>query len=145
MSEIASPPPAPSNWKPATVPPAYRARVLPVEEWERLRALPFGKEGLPDPQLAMIVVVENADGQIVGTWAAQTMVMLDGLWKDPEAAKEAPVAPLLLRTMKDLLREREIVTSFTLISDPQVMVLAVKAGFTRASGDLWMLQLDGEH
>lgn len=128
---------------PPTARPTYVTRVLPVDEWERLRDLPFGSQGLPDPQLAMIIVSEDPAGAIVGVWAAATQVMLDGLWVDPNH-RDTPIAGQLLRQMKALLTERAITTSFTLISDPQVMALAVKAGFVRAPGDLWMLQLPVE-
>jgi hypothetical protein len=135
---LGSAPPAPSTTRPT-----YATRLLPVEEWEKLRALPFGANGLPNPDLTMILVDELEDGTIVGIWAAQTMIMLDGLWVDP-AHRDTPVAGQLLRGMRAELAARDLHTSFTLISDPHVMVLAVKAGFTRAPGDLWMLQLGAE-
>lgn len=118
----------------------YHTRLLPIAEWDKLKAFPFAAHGLPDPDLSMILVDELADGTIVGIWAALTAVHLDGLWVDP-AHRDSPVAGQLLRGMKAALQERGITTSFTLIQDANVMVLAHKAGFIRAPGDLWILTL----
>ena len=86
------------------------------------------------------MVTEDAQGTIVGIWAAMTAVHLDGLWVDP-AHHGSVVAGQLLRGMQGLLQQHQIWTSFTIIQDSAVMVLAHKAGFVRAPGDLWMLQL----
>lgn len=115
-------------------------RELPTEEWDRLIGLPFAANGLPDPALAAIVVAEQ-DGRIVGVWAALTAVHLDGLWVDP-AERGTTVAGRLLREMKTLLLDRGVTVSFTMVSDPQVAILAYKAGFTRYPGDLFMLQME---
>ena len=115
-------------------------RVLPVEEWPRVAHLPFATNGLPDPQLALILVAEEA-GEIVGIWSALTAVHLDGLWVSPEA-RGTTVAARLLRGMKALLTTKAIPVSFTMISAPEVAILAYKAGFTRYPGDLYMLQLE---
>lgn len=142
-AEVATPPPAP--------PPAgggtYHTRLLASNEWaegtplrEQLLSLPYGANGLPDPNLALIIVTETPDGQIVGIWSAATMVMLDGLWVDPNH-RDSIVAGQLLRVMKQELALRDISTSFTLIDDQGVAALAHKAGFVRAKWDLWILDL----
>lgn len=118
----------------------YHTRLLPITEWDKLRDFPFAANGLPDPDLSMILVDELADGTIVGIWAALTAVHLDGLWVDP-AHRDSPVAGQLLRGMKAALQERGITVSFTMVQDANVMVLAHKAGFIRAPGDLWILTL----
>ena len=122
---------------------SYQTRVLPVEEWDRLRDLPFATNGLPDPAFSQVIVTETTEGQIVGLWAMLTAVHLDGLWTD-SAHRGTVVAGQLLATMKDQLAALGITVSFTVISDPQVMVLAHKAGFTRYPGDLWILQTPAE-
>lgn len=126
--------------------PYVTVRPLPPEEWERLRALPlFSKYGLPDPRLTRVIVAETPEGQIVGTWAALTTVHLDGLWVD-EAYRKANVAPKLLRRMKAMLSELGIVHSFTMVDhgNPEVLILALKAGFTRVPMDLLFLDLTEE-
>lgn len=120
--------------------PAYATRVLPPDEWEKLRALPFASNGLPDPETTVIFVDETAAGQIIGVWGIFLQPMLDGLWSDPEH-RGTLVAGRLLAAMKAFLQAQGITYAFTVISDPQVMILAHKAGFTRAPGDLWMLQV----
>lgn len=117
-------------------------RQLPPDEWERLRALPFATNGLPpNPELTAILVAENAEGAIVGVWAAMTAVHLDGLWVAPEYRRTSRVAMKLLRGMKDMLLRLGVVQSFTIASSTEVLVLALKAGFQRMHGDLCFLDL----
>jgi len=126
-----------------TAPPATAAsttpRVLPPEEWDRLRDFAFATNGLPDPTTSVIIVVETATGEIVGIWAMLLQPVLDGLWVDP-AHRSTLVAGQLLRTMKAFLQEFEIPAAFTVISDDSVRTLAAKAGFTKVPGDLWILE-----
>ncbi len=129
-SSVASPP------APTTQP--YTVRRLPVAEWDRLRPLPFAAHGLPPPELTIVVVAEDAAGEIVGLWAAMTAVHLDGLWVTP-GHRGTTIAGRLLKAMKAVLAEHAVVRAFTVISDGAVMALAHKAGFVRAPGDLWML------
>lgn len=133
-SEVGAPPPvAPS---PAT----YRTRLLPPEEWDKLLPLPFATRGLPDPTVAMIVVDETPAGEIVGLWSVMLQPMLDGLWVHPDH-RHTVIASQLLRAMKGVLQAHGIRLGFTVVSDPAVMALAHKAGFTRAPGDLWILEV----
>jgi hypothetical protein len=142
MPDVGTAPPA----APPTLYGAYTPRVLPPDEWERLRDLPFATNGLPDPATSVIIVTETAQGEIVGLWALLLQPMLDGLWVHPDHRQTATrhgsvIAGHLLRTMKAFLQEFAIPAAFTVISDPAVMTLAVKAGFERAPGDLWILTL----
>jgi hypothetical protein len=116
-------------------------RLLPVEEWHRLEGLPFAQNGLPDPNLARILVAETPEGEIVGIWAAMAAVHLDGLWVAPSYRRASWVAVKLLKAMKVLLIELGIVQSFTIIESAEVLALATKAGFTRIRGDLCLLDL----
>lgn len=118
----------------------YTTRLLPVEEWDRLLVYPFATNGLPNPDFTMILVAEDGAGEIVGIWAVMTAVHLDGLWVHPEH-RGTSIAGRLLTEMKAVLRRYKLWLSFTIVSDPAVMVLAHKAGFVRAPGDLWMLNL----
>ncbi len=121
---------------------ALHARELPPEEWEKLRGLPFATHGLPDPALAAICVLETETGEIVGVWAAQTAVHLEGLWIAPEYRTHPVAGTKLLHGMKTLLKTHHIPVSFTLTSEEAVLVMALRAGFTRWHGDLLMLQIE---
>ena len=138
VETFGGPPPAPSSVVP--IRPTYVTRQLPPEEWERLRDLPFAANGLPDPETTLILVDEIPAGEIVGIWALFLQPFLDGLWVHPEH-RHTVIAGQLLREMKALLQAHGITTAFTVVSDPAVMTLAYKAGFARAPGDLWLLQL----
>jgi hypothetical protein len=128
-----------------TVTQTVTIRQLPPEEWDRLRDLPFARGGLPDPSLAAILVAETESGEIVGLWAAMTTVMLDGLWIAP-AHRNTPtrIAGKLLHGMKTLLGQLGVVRAVTLVQTTDVLVLALKAGFTRVTGDLCLLDLQGD-
>jgi N-acetylglutamate synthase-like GNAT family acetyltransferase len=116
-------------------------RVLPPEEHHRLVDFPFAERGLPNPDRTVILVAENEAGAIVGVWAALTVVHLDGLWVAPDYRRSSRVAVQLLRTMKQVLTQLGILQSFTYTESADVMMLALKAGFTRLPGDLLFLDL----
>jgi GNAT superfamily N-acetyltransferase len=136
---IGTAPPTPAPVVP--IRPTYATRLLPPEEWKRLRALPFATNGLPDPQTTLVFVDETPEGEIVGIWGVFLQPMLDGLWVHPDH-RHTIIAGQLLRTLKAFLQAHGVTTAFTIISDPSVMTLAHKAGFVRAPGDLWLLTLD---
>ncbi len=115
---------------------AYKTRLLPPEDWERLRPLPFATNGLPDSNAALIIVTENSAGEIVGLWSLLLMPFLDGLWVHPEH-RGTNIAGQLLREMKATLDMHGVLHAFTLVESPAVAVLAEKAGFVRMRGDLW--------
>lgn len=136
MSQIGEAPPPIAFPKRAT----YAARLLPPAEWEKLRDLPFAANGLPDAHTTILFVDETETGEIVGLWGIFLQPMLDGLWVHPDH-RSTLVAGQLLRIVKEFLQEQGVSVAFTQISDPTVMTLAHKAGFTRAPGDLWLLML----
>lgn len=116
-------------------------RPLAAEEFGRLADLPIGARGLPDPATTAIVVAETSDGQIVGVWGAFPVVHLDGLWVHPDYRKHTSVAARLLRGMKTLLAQLGLRYSFTIVEDPTVLILALKAGFRKLPHDLCFLDL----
>jgi len=128
---------------PLSVPLRTAARLLPPGEWPRLAGLPFASQGLPDPSSAIVFVAEDPTGAIVGLWAIFLQPVLDGLWVDP-AHRLTPVASQLLTTVRAFLQTEGVQYAFTVIADPGVMVLAHKAGFVRAPGDLWMLPVPAD-
>lgn len=134
MAPIGEAPPA------VALPARTTPRLLPPEEWDKLLGLPFAENGLPDPNSTILFVAETPDGVIHGIWGIFLQPMLDGLWVDPEY-RTTPVASQLLKTVKGFLQEQGVQTAFTVISEPTVMTLAHKAGFVRAPGDLWLLNV----
>jgi hypothetical protein len=74
-------PPAPS---PSASPAQLLVRILPVEEWERLRAIePFASRGLPEDPDAWSVLVVERDGAIVGSCSLFTAMHWDCWFIDP--------------------------------------------------------------
>ena len=123
----------------------YTVRELPVDEWERLRTHPdpaIRLDVLPAPALAAILVVEDETGSIVARWSAQTAVHLEGLSKAEAVKDSLPVSRLLLQGMQEMLRQKGVLYSFTITTDLQVTLMAVRAGFERIPGDLLLLDLD---
>lgn len=80
-------------------------RVLPVEEWHRLEGTEL--DGVPlDEENAVVIVVEDADGQIVGCWSILRVIHVEGMWIHPAHRRTGPVFRRLLNEM------RRIVTGF---------------------------------
>jgi Acetyltransferase (GNAT) family len=136
---IGTAPPAPASV--VSIRPTYATRLLPPDEWEKLRDLPFAANGLPDPASTILFVDETPAGVIVGLWGIFLQPMLDGLWVHPDH-RHTIIAGQLLKTMKAFLQAQGVRAAMTIISEPSVMTLAHKAGFTRAPGDLWLLHVD---
>lgn len=117
----------------------YRARVLPPDEWQRLGLHP---DALPaDPSCALILVVENEAGAIIGRWFAYNTVVLEGLAIAPDYQKHPGVAARLLQTMTAELIDRGVPQAITLIQTEDVARLAERHGLTPLDGQLWVLDL----
>ena len=93
----------------------------------------------------MILVAETPEGRIVGVWAALQTIHLDGLWIHPDYQRTT-LAGRLLRSMKALLYQLGVVHSFTMIAydAPEVLSLALKAGFQQLPMHLCLLDLTRE-
>jgi len=119
-------------------------RLLPPEEWDRLRAIePFASKGLPrDPAEWRILVIER-DGQLVGTCSLFTAVHWDCWWVDPAARGKGGVLFALLRAAMQLLATAQITTVYTGAEDgdDDVAALLEHFGFTPASGRLFVLEM----
>lgn len=107
----------------------YRARVLPVEEWGRLAHTELGpvvEAGALDPVWSRVVVVEDSEGRIVGTWSFYYALHADGVWVDPARRGRAGVARRLLDAglaLAEALGARSVVTGAL---NPQVERLLTK-------------------
>lgn len=122
-----------------------KARRLPPDEWGRLREFgPFQHAGvLPDPAHAIVVVLEDTDGEIVGSWMAKDTVLLEALYLNMNFRHHAPAAKALLMGMIKELQEGGVSEAITVIQDAAVARLAPKAGFTPVpgGGTLYLLSL----
>lgn len=121
-------------------------RILPRIEWGRLLAFgPFkASQILPDPHYAEVVVEETELGRLVGCWMVTSIMLLEGLYRDPDVRKSFSAKGLLVG-MLNHLRVREVKTAITVITDPEVEALAIKAGFVEIpGGKVYVLTLKGD-
>lgn len=118
-------------------------RVLPVEEWERVRLFgPFLEAGkvLPDPSGSQIVVVEDrTSGEIKGCWMIRNMALLEGLFLAEDVRHSMSAAKLLLFGMMNHLGDMAVGQVMTLASTPGIELLAIKAGFIPLPGVPYLL------
>lgn len=78
------------------------ARILPVEEWDRLEGGEAGDARHAfNPDETQVIVVEDGD-RIVGTWAVMRVVHVECLWVAPEHRGAFGVAKRLLKAMRDV-------------------------------------------
>jgi hypothetical protein len=114
-------------------------RVLPQEEWPRLlqaEGSPFQKtQRLPDERFATVIAEEDYD-EIVGTWMATQIILLEGLWR--KRPKGYSAKRLLIGMMRHL-QNRRAKTAITYIEDPEVAALADAAGFVKLPGAVYLL------
>lgn len=116
----------------------YTARELPPEEWTRL---PTEMQAALRPELSVVVVVEDAAGEIVGRWAAMNVVHLEGLYIDEAHRGNPIVAGGLAATTIQTLRAHGVASAVTLIQADEVRALAAHFGFTLVPGTLHRLDL----
>lgn len=117
----------------------YLTRVLPADEWQKL-GLP--DESLPsDPENALVVIVQNSEGEVIGRWMAYSITILEGLEIDPRYQKRPTVASRLFTSMIRLLRYRGVTAASTLIQKTEIEELAKHVGFTQLPGSLWQIDL----
>ena len=83
------------------------ARILPPEEWHRLTEgetaplIPILRPDMDD-----VLVVEDADGRIVRSWAVIETLNLHGAWAHPAVIGHTQSIFAMLREMKALAREK---------------------------------------
>lgn len=77
-------------------------RELPRADWATklagLDVAPLAEALPPDSRL---IVVEDALGQVVGTWAVIRWVHVEGLWIEPSHRKHGRVGAYLLKGMRE--------------------------------------------
>lgn len=122
--------------------PSLTFRMLPIEEWERLRNFgPFAEAGgvLPDPASAIVCVLENEHGAFVGSWMVRNMALLEGLFVAEEHRHSIVASKKLLLGMIGVLADQKVGQAMTLAGTPEIGRLAIKAGFTKLPGVPFLL------
>jgi hypothetical protein len=105
------------------------SRILPVEEWSRL----VGTElesiiGVMIPEQTTVMVVEDGEGAIVGTWALIRFLHAEGFWIRPDHRGQGSVLRRLIAvTRAEAHRQGELVV-WTGAVTPDVEELLVHAG-----------------
>lgn len=81
----------------------FSTRVLPHDEWERVRHTEVGPAlDTFDPEKTEIIVVEDGD-KIVATWTKMRIYHCECVWVDPDYREKPSVVRALWRGMKSRL------------------------------------------
>ena len=118
-------------------------RVLPPEEWTRLRDHePFASGGLPDPEYWRIIVAEQGD-RIVAFTCLYTAVHYEPIWIHPEFRHRPQLFQDLWQASKAVLDQAGVQLLFAQVPDtlPQQKRLVEKFGFQPAPGQLYVLEV----
>lgn len=112
------------------------SRILPRAEYGRLAGTELEAVAPVLPADADVLVVEDADGAIVGCWAAFALVHVEGVWIAPEHQGRSGVARRLLAGMRAIAGARGARAVNTASVSPDVSGMLRKLG---------AVQLEGEH
>lgn len=118
-------------------------RVLPPEEWPRLRDHdPFTTGGLPDPAHWRIIVAEQ-DTRIVAFTCLYEAVHYEPIWIHEDFRRHPQLFQDLWHVSKQVLDEAGVQLLFAQVPDtlPQQKRLIEKFGFQPAPGQLYLLHL----
>jgi len=107
------------------------ARELPRADWHRLADTPIAAVCATLPADTRMIVVEDRDGVIVGTWAMIRYVHAEGVWIAPAHQKRGSVAGRLLRAMRDVAHSWGAPVVLTAAVDDEVRSLIAKLGGAR--------------
>lgn len=103
-----------------------KVRFLPPEEFGRLGGTPWA--GIKPAPLTELLVVEDDDGQIIGTWSEVVLPHLEGFWVHPDHQGKAAVAKLLLSHMFRHLQDAGVSTVLTHAPGDHVEGFLVRLG-----------------
>ncbi len=116
-----------------------KARVLPKEEWPRLR----GTEAETlwpylNPNRSSVIVVED-DGIIVGCHVLMYVLHAECLWIAPEHRGKTSVARRLWAAVQRAARSCDVHALMTAACDDNVRGLLAHVGATQVPGDHFMV------
>lgn len=104
------------------------ARILPLEEYEKLDESPeLGPVKDQLPLGSKVIVVEERE-ELLGTWGLFPMVHLEGFWISPEHRGKAGVGRALIRKMTSTAQEMGARVVITGAGDEDVEKLIRKVG-----------------
>lgn len=116
----------------------YRFRFLPPTEYSRLDAIPHW-EFKPSPDHSLILIAEDKDGNIIGTWGAIEHITMEGLWVDAKY-RGSPLPVRMVETMTRELQSRGVPGVSAIISNPDVLDQAHRLGFVDSPGTATFLR-----
>jgi len=92
---------------------AYNTRVLPYDEWERVRHTEIGPAlDALDPAKTKILVIED-DGEIIATWTEMIVIHCEGVWVKESHRNSAAVVRALFRGMRHLVQQEGAKVAWT--------------------------------
>lgn len=118
------------------------SRVLPPDEWPRLAGTPL--EPLLSaliPDQTVIRVVEDADGQIIGTVGLWSMVHLEGLWIAPEHQGKAAVIRALIDGTNATAAAHDLTLAMSGAYTPEMVSFLERLGGDRQSAAVFYVPL----
>lgn len=121
------------------------ARILSPAEWPRLAEtdLDVALWTQVDPGSSLqIVVVENAERQIVACWATMACRHVEGFWVRPDHQKRGGVLRRLFVAMREVLLGLGATSVVTHAETPAIADLLIAAGATRWPGESFVLPVD---
>lgn len=114
-----------------------QSRLLPREEWPRLVGTLLGETWPHLPPTARVVVVENAQGDIVGCSALFQEWHQEGTWVADAYRGSIAVGRHLLRGMREQMQDVGTGTVYMMATTPETSALCRKFGPS--------LRLDADH
>lgn len=119
------------------------ARVLPPEEWYRLKDTE-AEQLAPrlNPVGTRVIVVED-EGEIVATWTLLQMVHAEGLWVKPSHRGSFGLARRLLGKMREIASEWGVMNVITGSLSPHVTDLIKRFGGTPLPCESFVLPVYG--
>lgn len=117
-------------------------RILPVAEWDRLRAsLDLDTWRQVDPTTIQIVVVED-HGEVIAHWATMACRHVEGFWVHPDHRRRGGALRRLFVGMREILNSLNATTVLTQAETDELKGLLDKAGATRMRGQSYFLPVD---